>query len=390
MKIELIPVGGNMKRIREIWECLEENANTSYFLSWGWIENLISNLPDYAKPQLVVFLKGNDPCLAFFSGSLTLGTTQQEGKFYGQRHFFKTRAWFLNATGIPDFDCVQMEYNRFLYKQNEAFRLIDILKSLPDSWDELHLPGLDMRTFPGTEALENISPYKTIVKDDGIVLSPFVDLDKVRERGGDYLSLLSANTRSQINRSCRLYAKNAPVRIEVARDTPSAMDIYQELIDLHEYTWTSRGQKGAFCSYFPCQFHRQLIQSRFEHDEIQLLRIRCGNNSTMGCLYNFVYKDHVYFYQSGINYNRDKRLKPGLVVHAEAIRYNAAAGHKVYDFLGGCSRYKMSMATHYNRLIWIRLQKPLLKFKIESALKRFKNCLAGRQITVAGPPQGRG
>jgi hypothetical protein len=51
MRFELIPVGGNLKRIREIWESLEENANTSYFLSWGWIENWITSLPDHAKPE---------------------------------------------------------------------------------------------------------------------------------------------------------------------------------------------------------------------------------------------------------------------------------------------------------------------------------------------------
>jgi hypothetical protein len=155
------------------------------------------------------------------------------------------------------------------------------------------------------------------------------------------------------------------------------MDIYHELVDLHECTWNNRGEKGAFCSDYLCQFHRQLIQSRFEYDEVQLLRIRCENSSTIGCLYNFVYKNNVYFYQSGINYNLDKRLKPGLVAHTEAVKYNAAAGHKIYDFLGGGSRYKMSLATNHNQLIWIRLQKPLLKFRIECALKTFKCCLEG-------------
>jgi CelD/BcsL family acetyltransferase involved in cellulose biosynthesis len=70
-------------------------------------------------------------------------------------------------------------------------------------------------------------------------------------------------------------------------------------------------------------------------------------------------------------------LKPGLVAHVEAIKHNTAAGHKTYDFLGGDSRYKMSLATHHNRLIWIRLQKPLLKFRIENALKTFKHLLVG-------------
>ncbi|MFH1079607.1 MAG: GNAT family N-acetyltransferase [Pseudomonadota bacterium] len=376
MKLELIPVAGNSKRIRKIWESLEAGANSSYFLSWGWIENWIASLPDHAKPELVVFMEGKDPLLEFFLGKATLV----------RKHIFKSRGWFVNATGIPAFDRTLIEYNGFLCKEPEVFRFIDILKSLPDSWDEFYLPGLDTRSFTGTSPLDDISPCKTIVDDD--LVSPFVDLDMVRARDGDYLSLLSANTRAQIQRSYRLCEKTAPVRVEVAHDARRAMEIYHELVDLHEYTWTKRSKEGAFSSDYLFEFHKQLIQNRFGYDEIQLIRINCGNN-TIGCLYNFVYKNHVYFYQSGINYTLDKRLKPGLVAHVEAIKHNATAGHKIYDFLGEGSRYKMSLATHHNRLIWIRLQKPLLRFRIENALKTFKYLLAGLcKKNAEGPCQG--
>jgi hypothetical protein len=372
MELELIPVAGNLKWIREIWESLEKSANTSYFLSWGWMENWIASLPDHVKPELVVFLERKDPFVAFFVGKANLV----------RKHIFKSRGLFVNTTGIPAFDCIYIEYNGFLCKQPQAVRVIDILKRLPHSWDELYLPGFDMRSFQGTAMLENIFPYKAIIDDD--LVSPFVDLDKVRARDGDYLSLLSANTRAQINRSYRIYEKIAPVQLEVAQDASSAMDIYHELINLHEDTWTSRGQNGAFSSDHLFQFHKRLIQSRFENSEIQLLRIKCENN-TIGCLYNFVYKNNVYFYQSGINYDLDKRLKPGLIAHVEAIRHNAAMGHKIYDFLGGGSQYKMSLATDHNRLIWMRLQKPLLRFRIENGLKSFKHLLVGLCKNVTYP-----
>ena len=374
MKLELIPASGNLKRIKVIWESLEKSVNTSYFLSWGWIETWINSLPDPAKPELVVFLEGNAPLLAFFLGKSNLV----------RKHLFRSRGWFVNATGIPAFDRIYIEYNGFLCKHPEAVRFIDIIKSLPNSWGELYLPGLDMRSFPGSVVLDNIPPYKTIIKDDIVVLSPFVDLDEVRARGGDYLSLLSANTRAQIHRSCRLFEKSAPVRLEVARDIGNAMDIYDELVGLHEKTWADRGQAGAFSSDYLLDFHRQLIQRRFAYDEIQMLRIRY-DHKTMACLYNFVYKNSVFFYQSGIDYNLDKRLKPGLIAHVEAIKYNAAAGHKIYDFLGGESRYKNSLATHHNRLIWIRVQKPLLKFKIENALITLKHLLVGQRKNVICP-----
>jgi len=376
MKLEFIPAAGNVKRIREIWRSLEEGANTSYFLSWGWIGNWLASLPDPAKPELAVLMEDHEPLLAFFLGKANLVRKQ----------VFTSRGWFVNATGIPIYDRTCIEYNGFLCKQPEAYRFGDIVKSLPDAWDEFYLPGLDTRAFPGISSLDDVHPFRTIVDDD--LASPYVDLDMVRERGGNYLSLLSSNARSQISRSFRLCEKHAPVRTEVARDARSAIDIYNELVFLHEDTWSKRGKEGAFSSGYMFEFHRQLIQSRFSYDEIQLIRITCENH-TIGCLYNFVYKNRVYFYQSGINYGLDKRIKPGLVVHVEAVRHNAAAGHKIYDFLAGGSRYKMSLATHHHRLIWVRLQKPRIKFKIETALKTLKHLLAGlRRTPVLSPRRG--
>jgi hypothetical protein len=369
MELELIAVKDNLRRTREIWESLETDANASYFLSWGWIENWITSLPDHAKPELVVFQEGNDLLLAFFLGKANLV----------RKHFLKSRGWFVNATGIPAFDRIYIEYNGFLCKRQNTLQFIHILEHLPDSWDEFYFPGLDTRSFPGTVALDHTSPYITILDDD--LVSPFVDLDMVRSRGGDYLSLLSANTRAQIHRSYRLCEKSAPVRVEVALNTRSAMDIYNELVDLHEATWTKRGNAGAFSTDYLLHFHEQLIQSRFQYGEIQLLRIKCSDK-TIGCLYNFVYKNNVYFYQGGVNYDLDKRLKPGFIAHVEAIKHNVTAGRKTYDFLCGDSRYKMSLATHHNRLIWIRLQKPLFKFRVERALKTFKHSLAGLRKNV--------
>ena len=360
MELVLIPTTEKMRQTREIWESLEAGVNTSYFLSWGWMENWIDSLPDQAKPELAVFMEGNEPLLAFFVGKANLV----------RKHFFKSRGWFVNATGIPAFDRVYIEYNGFLCKQPEAIRFIDILNSLPNSWDEFYLPGFDPRVFPGALSPGDIAPYRAIVSDD--LLSPYVDLEMVRAREGDYLSLLSANTRSQINRSYRWCQKAAAVQLEVAHDLASALDIYNELVYLHEKTWKERKKEGAFSSDYLFQFHEHLIRNRFNYKEIQLLRIKINDN-TIGCLYNFVYRNNVYFYQSGINYNLDRRLKPGFVAHVEAIKHNAAAGHKTYDFLCGDSHYKMSLATHHNRLTWLKVQKPLIRFRIENALRKLKH-----------------
>ena len=75
------------------------------------------------------------------------------------------------------------------------------------------------------------------------------------------------------------------------------------------------------------------------------------------------------FYQSGIAYEADNRLKPGLVCHAHAVAYNAAAGHRIYDFLGGEARYKKSLSTdaaHVRELTWSTIQRPRFRFALEA------------------------
>lgn len=381
MKLELIPVAGSLKRIMEIWETLESENNTSYFLSRGWIENWLTSLPEAARPTLMVLREGGDPLLAFFIGKKRLsglslfnrharsGDAPQEHIneiIYCGRHLFARRGWFLNATGNPAFDRIHIEYNGFLQKRPGAVPLLHVLRLFPDAWDEIYMQGIDVRSFPESVTPDALSPYETIV--DREMAAPLVDLDMLRKQGRDYLSVLSANTRAQIRKSYRLCEKT-PVRLEAATDVQGALDIYEEMLALHEQAWATRGAAGAFSSEYLNQFHKNLIRKRFVHNEIQMLRIKCGEQ-TAGCLYNFVYKNSVYFYQSGINYNLDNQLKPGYLSHVEAIRHNLAAGRHVYDFLGGEERYKMSLATHHNRLVWMRVQKPLLKFRIERMLKK--------------------
>ena len=365
MILDRISVTENFERAKEIWKFLETGGAPSYFLSWGWVENWIASLPAAAKPELRVCFDGETPLLAFFAGRTNII----------RKHLFRSRGWFVNATGNPDLDRIWIEYNGFLCGPHVAVSLADVLNALSeDSWDELYLPGLDVGSFPGNATFTKIPPFRTILEHDSI--SPFVDLNIIRREENDYLTFLASNTRYQINRSYRICEKTAPVQLEVAQDITGAMAIYRELVALHEQVWSKRGTPGAFCTDYLYLFHERLIEKRFDYGEIQLLKVRCGD-VTLGCLYNFVYRNHVYFYQSGINYHLDKQVKPGFMVHVEAVRHNVAAGNNIYDFMGGDTSYKMRLATPHNRLIWVRVQKPLLRFKVEKNLKRIKGLILG-------------
>lgn len=362
MKLTLLNPFVEAEQIKTIWTELCANSNHSFFLSWGWIENWLATLPPSAAPRLTVIFQGETPVLAFF-----IGATNRV-----HHGLFKRRALSLNTTGVSKYDELYIEYNSFLCAESRPFALPEILALLPGEWEEFVMPGVDVETFPGNCLFHSMSPYHVAIQLDS--LCPYVDLKRVRQANNDYLALLSANTRAQIRKSYRRYEMHGKIRLEVAADLPTAMKIFEELVMLHQQSWQARGRCGAFASEYFRMFHRELIHKRWAHDEIQLLRLAAGDK-TIGCLYNFVHQGKVYFYQSGIKYENDNQLKPGLLTHVEAILHNAGLGHALYDFMQEPSRYKMSLATGTRRLLWARIQKPRFKFKIENSLKALMQAL---------------
>lgn len=333
-------------------------------MSWGWVGNWLAALPK--PPQLAVMTDAGDPIAAFFLGKKRI-----------RRHaVFSSDALFLNATGSPSHDELCIEHNGLLAKRQTASSLSKLLELLPGSWHELFMPAIDKLAFEDLEALHG---YR--LKIDKESAAPYVDLAKVRAAKDGYVSLLGASTRTQLRRSRRTVGA---VEVEVATDLTQAMDIYGEMLRLHARRWNAVGKAGAFADPWFEQFHRNLITSRLPHGEIQLMRIRAGGQ-TVGCLYNFVFRGRVLFYQSGLAHYEDPHIKPGFLTHAAAVEHNAKLGHSVYDLLGGDARYKQQLATNESRLVWARIQRPLLRFAIEDRLRAAKRLIAAARPLLAQP-----
>jgi CelD/BcsL family acetyltransferase involved in cellulose biosynthesis len=352
-------------RIERVWHDLEARAQAPYFLSWGWIENWLAALPVDDTPQLAVLNEGGQPSAAFFLGARRV-----------RRHLvMPSNALYFNATGVPRHDELCIEHNGLLASAGARRSLAGILDLLPGEWDEMFLPAIDRYAFDDLGA-GSLGAYRVHI--DREVAAQFVDLAAVRSIEGGYTSLLGPSTRTQLRRSRRIVGS---IDVEVAQDVRHAMDIWSELLRLHARRWIARGESGAFADPWFERFHRRLILSRLASGEIQLMRVRAGNE-TIGCLYNFVYRGRVMFYQSGLAAFDDPHVKPGFLCHAAAVEYNALAGHQIYDLLGGESRYKQSLATGSSRLVWLRVQRPRMRFALENSLRRWRNALTPPNLAL--------
>lgn len=358
--IVVVDLENKMNIIREIWLALASQNTLSYFLTWGWIQAWLQELPSDCNVLFVYKRQSGKAVLAFFVGI----------KNFRRSKFFKIRQLCLNASGKSEYDNIWIEYNGILCAPDTKFDLASILKELPFKWEELYLPGVDLSSFPGNALSSLPMPFRYV--EDDVTVSPYVDLKKVRQVDGDYLSLLSSNTRAKIRRSLKIIEKFGPIELVVPSNREQAFQIYQELIDLHQATWISRGEKGVFSSPLFCKFHERLINNQFDKGEIQLMKIHTGDK-TIGCLYNFIWHGRIYFYQCGFNYEFGKKVQPGLVSHFMAVQYNAVKGNDIYDFLAGDARYKRSLATDSNKMVWGRIQRANLKLHTEQVLHNIKN-----------------
>ena len=345
--------------VKEKWLLLEKKCSHSYWLSWEWNEIWIKELPTVSKLFLVVGLMDEQPVIAFF-----IGTNHTL-----RNRFFMVEQMALNQTLISQFDVINyVEYNAILIDPEVTITLDRLLDSIPiKSWDEFQM----MRFAPmyNTNLLMDHKIQKKydieLTKQD----SYYVDLDKVRKSNNNYLALLSQNRRHQIRRSLKEYEKIGSIQLVVADSSDIALNIFQELINLHQKRWTERGERGAFSTQYDVDCHKKLIMQRFNHGEIQLIKISAGDY-IIGCLYNFVYNRKVFQVQGGFNYMSGNNYRPGFVCHYLAILYNSEIGLDSYDFLADGTDYKVSLSTDYNEMKDLILTKKTYKYTIAQLLRQ--------------------
>jgi hypothetical protein len=309
------------------------------------------------------------------------------------RHrFLPVRVLALGQAIDDALDQPWIEQNGFLGSEPGCFPayLAQLLARLMDepNWDEFRLGG--MSEADATEAIQQAERIGLSVRL-AIEQPTFdVDLEEVRDRhGGDYLAALSSNTRQQLRRSRRLAEQRfGLLAVERAASTGQALDWFDQTAPLHRARWgESAGEASGsgFDSPDFVAFHRRLITYGFEAGAIDYLHIKAGD-TTLAYLYNFVARNRVQFYLSGVDHRIDPAVRPGLLAHWAAIDHALAEGRATYDFLAGDSRYKRSLSTRSGRTLWLVLQRPRWRLRLEQAGRMAKRVFRGASARIAPPP----
>ena len=345
---------GDRNALAQAWNALEQDADASFFLSWGWLECWLNHLPSSLQPLL----------LRIRDDGRTIGLGLLIERAQRRRGFVYSRRLLLHESGDPGLDRIFIEHNGFLATRGFESQVTSAALAFLEKqgrWDEIVLGGI----CPASLELRTAGVLQPVARP---IDAPFVNLDSVRRSGGSYLESLGKNTRYAIRRSLKLYGARGCVRLRQATTTQEALSFFECMARLHQRYWTGRGESGVFAEPSFRRFHASLIASRFAADEVQLLHATAGD-STIGYLYNFRKNGRVYQYQSGLSYEASPHLKPGLVSHCLAVQAAIDCGDEVYDFLTGEDRYKRNLANDAQRLVWLTLRRDLWRFLLEDLLR---------------------
>lgn len=326
--ITAIPVQ-NVAGLEPEWRALEQaSATLSFFQSWTWVGCLAAE----RYPNAILLRAeraGRLVGLALFN--------RQGGRLH------------LAEAGVPALDAPFIEHNGPVLAADAEPDLA--ARMFAAAWA---LPGVQRLVLSGVVP-ELLAACGGVAWRQQQRLAPYADLDAIRAGGTDHLATLSSNARYQLRRSQRAMAARGPLRLERAETLAQAQAWLAALIELHQASWRQRGKPGAFADPFMRRFHETLLARAMPRHEVDLLRLSVGDDP-VGYLYNFQSRGQVFAYQSGLPHQIDSpHEKPGLTLHALAIQRALEEGARVYDFLGGDDRYKLSLANATRPQVWAEL-----------------------------------
>lgn len=335
------------------WLALEGRClEISFFLRWRWMESwLAAYVAGHAPmPELLAVRRGEDDvALALI------------GREPDRRTLAKVPALWLNQTGDRAADRPFIEYNGLLSTPEDApqaARAAGQALGERRDWRVLMLSGVTT----DSPLLAALPPTRrTVLRDTSPAYQ--IDLAAVRTASGDYLSLLSANTRGQIRRSFKELA--APIRIDAALDA-AMLDAW-----LADARTLNRGRHAdnAWEDERFLAFLRAIAGAGIADGSVELLRFDSGG-TTLGYLLNFIQGGRAMNYQSAFAQPLSPKAKPGLMCHAAAVERYAGRGLAVYSLLAGKDRYKQSLATGAEELQWLALERFSPALEAEALLRR--------------------
>jgi CelD/BcsL family acetyltransferase involved in cellulose biosynthesis len=200
---------------------------------------------------------------------------------------------------------------------------------------------------------------------------PYIPLPRTWDA---YLQALGSSRRYVVTRSLReldKWAGPGGSELRRARTAGELTEGVRVLSELHGERWTSAGKSGVFSSERFRRFHEIVMPKLLAEEDGASLDLSwlVVRGEPIAAAYNLVLGGRLQFYQSGRRVDLPKNVRPGIAMHALAIRASIEAGLREYDFLAGASRYKRDLALESRNLVTLRAIAPGLRARAVEAAR---------------------
>jgi CelD/BcsL family acetyltransferase involved in cellulose biosynthesis len=252
----------------------------------------------------------------------------------------------LVPSGEPEAEEIASEYIGPVIESGLEQMVVDRLAELLAAdavgrWDELVMPAMSLHG-PVVPILSGAFERLGSVNQELTGGAPYIPLPADWE---EYLARLSPSHRSLVRRSLRAFDRwtGGHAELRVARTARELEVGAAALRELHAARWQQAGHPGLFAAPRFREFHDRVMPELLARGALELMWLR-AHGRPVAALYNLVWRDKVYFYQSGRRPGLPRDVRAGVVIHALAIRRAIEQGRREYDFLAGASRYKQELA----------------------------------------------
>ncbi|MDU0356350.1 GNAT family N-acetyltransferase [Paraglaciecola aquimarina] len=356
------------QQIQDSWNYIDSHAEENFFLSWDWIAAWLEATLDKFDVFVCTATLSDKPIgMAIFA------------EVQGTRHrLLKSKQWWLHKTGDEKYDQIWIEHNDFLLDKNHAEAARHAM------WCEIIKQKNDIDEFIlGMTTTDTLSAHKTclpnflrwnVIESKGwqTQLTEWPDFDH-------YWQTRSKNFKSQIKRSDKLL-KALNVEVCINTDNDSFQAGLQLAKPWHIQHWGA--ESGFENELFTQHFHSVGKSSaQGKRQNLLTLVMKIDNKPVAVCL-GFYNATTLYFYLSAQENIDDNRIKIGLYMHHQAIKWCFQNNLTCYDFLAGDYRYKRSFANKSTMYYLAHFQRNKFKFQVENKLRILKNKI--RQLSMAG------
>ncbi len=304
------------------------------------------------------------------------------------RRAIPVRRLELLGTGEDEADEIGSEYVGGLVARGREDAVAEaaaraIVGGLLGEWDEL-----SMTSMSGDDPL--VPKLAAALQRRGVAApvsagrdAPYIPLPSTWE---EYTRALGLSRRYVVTRSLRELEtwSGGEWELRRARTAHELEEGLTALRTLHAERWSAKGHSGVFVSGRFNRFHETVMPRLLAGEDGASLELSWSlvRGRAIAAAYSIAYCGKLHFYQSGRRLDVPKALRPGIALHALAIRAAIESGLREYDFLGGASRYKRELSLATRPLLTLRAVGTGMRARSVEALRVLTESALSRARTI--------